>query len=354
MSPQTELPSLLAVPELLTLLAELRRAAASAQPERELTRLLAERTGGRAEIRASWGDLVAASGTGPPGAEGQSFRLVHGKRHVGGLTLWTVPEWQALGPLAAEYALLARLQTAAAGAARRRVGERTLDALLSGQGDVGTLGEEPYALAAATFTQGPGTGASARAAHAHALDVLAGAGEGYFAERGARGLCTVQGDRALWLWPAADPAREGQELFAALLASTGRAVRLGVSARHHGAELGSAFAEARQALAAVRGEAGVQVFQELDPLYALLGSGELRTLRAQVLARLAALEDSGRTEATLRAYLAHRGTLAELAEKQHLHVNTLRYRLRRAEEALGGSMDDPALLARLYLAFEAG
>ena len=33
---------------------------------------------------------------------------------------------------------------------------------------------------------------------------------------------------------------------------------------------------------------------------------------------------------------------------------TLRYRLRRAEEVLGGSLTDPALLARLYLAFGAG
>ncbi|MFC6619250.1 helix-turn-helix domain-containing protein [Deinococcus radiophilus] len=34
-----------------------------------------------------------------------------------------------------------------------------------------------------------------------------------------------------------------------------------------------------------------------------------------------------------------------------MHVNTLRYRLRRAEQALDGSLSDPALLARLYLAF---
>ncbi|CAM2775029.1 hypothetical protein DERA104750_02150 [Deinococcus radiodurans] len=98
----------------------------------------------------------------------------------------------------------------------------------------------------------------------------------------------------------------------------------------------------------------MQVFGELDPLYALLTGGALDTLRSQTLARLAALGDDGRTEATLRAYLAHRGTLNELAARQHVHVNTLRYRLRRAEEVLGGSLTDPALLARLYLAFGAG
>ena len=43
------------------------------------------------------------------------------------------------------------------------MGERTLDALLLGQGDVGTLGAEPYALAAAAFAH-----------EARKLDELAG------------------------------------------------------------------------------------------------------------------------------------------------------------------------------------
>ena len=42
----------------------------------------------------------------------------------------------------------------------------------------------------------------------------------------------------------------------------------------------------------------------------------------------------------------------ELAAQLHIHVNTLRYRLRRAEDALGAPLTDPRLLARLYLAFE--
>ncbi len=117
--------------DLLNLLTELRSAAAATQPERELVDVLARRTGGGAEIRASWGAVVAEAGE--KTGIGQSFRLQQGRRHVGRLTLWTGPEWAALGPLAADYALLSRLQSAAAGSARRRVGERTLSALLSGE-----------------------------------------------------------------------------------------------------------------------------------------------------------------------------------------------------------------------------
>lgn len=130
MSRPLSLARLLAEPGLLALLGQLRQAATGPQPERALVRQLAELTGGGAEIRASWGEVVAAAGV--QEGEGQPFPLAHGRRQVGRLTLWAPPEWTALGPLAAEYALLSRLQSAAAGAARRRVGERTLDALLSG------------------------------------------------------------------------------------------------------------------------------------------------------------------------------------------------------------------------------
>ncbi|WP_227102778.1 thiamine phosphate synthase [Deinococcus radiodurans] len=253
MSRPLSLARLLAEPGLLALLGQLRQAATGPQPERALVRQLAELTGGGAEIRASWGEVVAAAGV--QEGEGQPFPLAHGRRQVGRLTLWAPPEWTALGPLAAEYALLSRLQSAAAGAARRRVGERTLDALLSGQGDPAALGDEAYVVAVAALAQDFGSGASARAAQAHALDVLAGAGEGYLVGSGRRGLCTVQGDgtagdratgeRALWLWPAADVQREAAELYAALTESTGQPVRLRVGrSTHRPEDAARALAEA--------------------------------------------------------------------------------------------------------------
>ncbi|MFB9994628.1 PucR family transcriptional regulator [Deinococcus oregonensis] len=345
------------------LLSALRGALLQGRPEQELTALLARLTGGRAEIRASWGDVVASAGL--PTGQPLSLRLTHGGRHVGALLLDVSTEWRPILPIAAEYALLARLQSAAAGAARRRVGERTLDAVLSGQGSENAVLEgEAYAVAVAAFSNEPAPGARARTARAAALDVLAAVGEGYFFERTQRpeshpdraGLvyCTVQDTRAVWLWPTHELEREAQGLHAALTASTAQDVRLGVSGRQVGAGgARTALHEARQALAATREARGLTLFHEMDALYALLLGSALSTLRAQIQARLAVLDDDGRIEATLRSYLTHTGPLSLLAERQNLHVNTLRYRLRRAEEVLGGSLSDPQLLARLYLAFAA-
>lgn len=343
------------VAELPSLLAAFRAAATRLRPEQELVKLLVKLTGGFAEIRASWGHVVASAGR--RGDETQSFKLVHAGRHVGQLAVDFPAPWQALAPVAAEYALLARLQSAAAGAARRRVGERTLDALLDGRGQQNALGDEPFALALATLVRQPARGASAQAAHAHALDVLAGAGEGYFAERHLHGFCTVRGGAAVWLWPTQHLATEAAELYQALSASTGQDLQLGVSGLHSaltsaaqtGSEVAAAFAEAEQALETLQ-KTGVALFTALDPLHSLLQSEALFALRQQVLGQLARLADSGKVEATLRAFLTHSGTLEELAAQQRIHVNTLRYRLKLAERAVNGSLSDPATCTRLYLA----
>ncbi|OLV16032.1 PucR family transcriptional regulator [Deinococcus marmoris] len=343
-------------PGLSTLLGALRGAAMSPQPERELVELTVNWTGGFAEIRASWGDTVASAGraTGPT----ETTRLDHHERHVGTLTIALPAPWQVLIPVLAEYALLARLRSAAAGAARRRVGERMLDALLSGQEASGSDGLGPEAFALAVATLPPGTPREDQA-----LDLLAAVGEGYFSERRLVGHSTVraggQGGMAVWLWTTLDLSREARELHLSLTSSTALAVRLGISGRQAGgtremiAGIQTALAQARQALSATQRTRAYTVFHEMDALHSLISDGSLNVLAAQVNAQLDTLRDGGRTADTLRAYLAHRGTLAELALALEIHVNTLRYRLRRAEEVLGGRMGDPALLARLYLAFGA-
>lgn len=335
------------------LLGALQDAVMSPHPERSLVELVAAWTGGLAEMRASWGDLIATSGRAAGPAITQ--RLAYRERHVGALTLAAPPGWQALLPVVTPYALLARLHAAAAGAARRRVGERVLEAFLSGA-DRPELGREPFAVAVAAIAP-PGRAALGVAAREDALDVLAGVGEGYLSGRQLRGYSTVRAGQAVWLWSTLNLSSEGRELHEALVASTEQDVRVGLSARHvldaQGAAsaVQDAYAQARQALDATRSARGFTTFQGMDPLFALLSGGQLQALRAQVAAQLGALEDDGRSEATLRAYVAHSGSLAALAAAQGVHVNTVRYRLRRAEDALGARLDDPSLLARLYLAF---
>ncbi|GGO25027.1 hypothetical protein GCM10008949_14510 [Deinococcus humi] len=339
----------LSSPGVPVLLMALRNAALSPQPERELVRLAARWTGGFAEIQASWGDTVASAGRRASQSVPvqETLRLSHAGRHVGSLSVAFPSDWRGLPQVLAEYALLARLRTAAAGAARRRVGERMLDALLSGQSTEGSgLTGEAFALAVATL---PPTVPE----QAEALDLLAAVGEGYFSERRLVGHATVRAGQAVWLWTTLELSREARELHLALTASTALDVRLGVSGRHaDAAHVSQAFGEARQALSVTRQARGHSVFHELDPLHALLSEGRLDILAAQVSAQLETLRDDGRTAETLRAYLEHRGTLSELAATLDIHVNTLRYRLRRAEEVLGGRLSDPALLARLYLAFQ--
>jgi DNA-binding PucR family transcriptional regulator len=44
---------------------------------------------------------------------------------------------------------------------------------------------------------------------------------------------------------------------------------------------------------------------------------------------------------TLEQYLQRFGDVRAAADDLHIHPNTLRYRVRRAEEILGMSLDDP-------------
>ena len=64
-------------------------------------------------------------------------------------------------------------------------------------------------------------------------------------------------------------------------------------------------------------------------------------------------EERVRLLATAQAWLAAGGSAAETAQVLHCHENTVRYRLRRLEENLRGSLDDPLIVAELALALDA-
>lgn len=339
------------LPAVAELLGEVRATVSGPQAERGIALWLAAVTGGEATIRSSWGDVVAQEGQ--PGETRMETRLIHEGRPVGSLHLEAEPGWHPLFRLVAELARLARLQSAAAGAARRRVGERQFEALLAGD-TTGAPEGGPGVLAALRLERPLPRAERAREAHIHRLDVLCAVGEGYFHGRGLGCLTTVRGDKALWLWRGQHPEREARGLHAALLNATDEDVRLGVSSPQPGSgEVRAALRQALQALGEVRDPRGMASFQRLDPLQALLDSQPLQALAEQVRGRLRAEDEGGKLEDTLRHYLEHRGSLAELAGELNLHVNTLRYRLRRIEDVLEGHLSEPAFVARLYLAFHA-
>jgi DNA-binding PucR family transcriptional regulator len=55
----------------------------------------------------------------------------------------------------------------------------------------------------------------------------------------------------------------------------------------------------------------------------------------------------------LGAYFAHDLDIASTAEALHMHRNSLRYRLARAEHVLGRSLKQPSTIAAVYLALVA-
>ncbi|TSA87588.1 PucR family transcriptional regulator [Deinococcus detaillensis] len=340
------------LPAAASLLTSLAATLQSHRPERELVQWLALVTGGQAELRSSWGDTVARAGT-PSGDQHFEQRLTYEGRSIGSLHLWAGAEWPVLFGLTAEFAKLARLQAAAAGASRRRVGERVLEALLSG--DVsGASVHEPCMLAALRLAQPLPRSERSRETHIAALDILCGVGEGYFRERGLKCLTTVRGDKAIWLWDSQGAAGEAAGLLSALRAATETDFRLGVSAvQASQARASTALEQAEQALSSVRAARGLIVFERLDPLQALLDGAEAQALAGQLLAQLRGSDPGGKLEETLRRYLSFAGSLGTLATELNIHINTLRYRLSRIEEVLGGKLGEPAFVARVFLALSA-
>jgi DNA-binding PucR family transcriptional regulator len=122
-------------------------------------------------------------------------------------------------------------------------------------------------------------------------------------------------------------------------------VTVGVSAVAEGlTALGGALQEAGSArrLAALRGPAAVAVVTSDEVashelLLATVPSSVLRSFRERLLGPLQAYDDRHRAELlpTLREFLACSGSWNACAATMYVHVNTVRYRIRRIEELTG-------------------
>ncbi len=127
----------------------------------------------------------------------------------------------------------------------------------------------------------------------------------------------------------------------------GNRLALGVSLPAAGpADLRTALHEARQArvLAAHRpGRIAMLGSDEIDShalLLAAVPPDVRETFRARVLGPIFAYDAKHRTDLvpTLRAFLDTSGSWTQCAERLHLHVNTLRYRIQRIEDLTGRSL----------------
>jgi hypothetical protein len=120
---------------------------------------------------------------------------------------------------------------------------------------------------------------------------------------------------------------------------------VGVSAlAEGGTALSGAWHEAGSArrLAALRGDTAISVVTSDEVashelLLATVPASVLRSFRERLLGPLAAYDDRHRAELlwTLREFLGCSGSWNAAAAKMYVHVNTVRYRIRRIEELTG-------------------
>jgi len=168
--------------------------------------------------------------------------------------------------------------------------------------------------------------------------------------------------------PARPSAADHQALIAGLREAMDRyhqtpgvpAIVLGVSNPATGvAGLADSVAQARQAatVAAAAGRGGtVQPAEDLGMLRLLLGwygSAAFRDDAAQLLRPLLAAADGEQLLETLEAYLDSGRSPTETAARLGLHRNTVAQRIRRAEQELSVSLDDPDQRLAVHLASRA-
>ncbi|AZM59764.1 MULTISPECIES: PucR family transcriptional regulator [unclassified Streptomyces] len=247
-------------------------------------------------------------------------------------------------------------------AAEQRIGAAVLRMLLAGEPDharavagdlYGSLLDAPFRVIVAV--------ASAEA-DGDALGALAEAAESAAARAGEAVLIVPEGDRLVVL------AADGGAAVAACCdhAAAREAARkadedglvIGLSAPAGPIAASAAYKQAEQALSVARRRGRVLVEHEHMAAGSVLPLLADDAVRAFADGRLRALREHdaigrGDLVASLRAWLSRHGQWDAAAADLGVHRHTLRYRMRRVEEILGRSLDDPDVRMELWLALKA-
>ena len=361
------------------------RALDSPKPERDLLERLQQLTGGGVVLLAPWGEVLARAGDLPVKGPGdQAARLPEGRMRLGGRearVLRVVADGRLRSLLVAvgggdaglpwlELARTLLAVTALMRAAEARGEEARRGALLAewlaapqaAEGlkprlrSAGLDLDNPYAVTVAELGPRP-PAARAREGRQPALERLRSAGDELFRSSGLGALSETRGEHCLWVVAGGSPTAHAERLMHALEAAAreGEPVRLGVSLpRRDLAGIQDAYRQAVLAAQAVTGAAGIGRFDAFDPVYWVLTQqpeANLRAFRDHLVGPLQAADD-GKLWRTLTAYLSSPEDLQTLAKRLHIHVNTLRYRLKRIEALVGQPLQRPETLAQLHLAQE--
>lgn len=224
--------------------------------------------------------------------------------------------------------------------------------------DAGLPTEGRYLVAVCEAGPRHRLGRAAAARERSLLERLREAGEEYFLALGYGVLSESRAEHCLWVFGGGAPEAQAEGLLRALHGAAGEhersALRLGLSLpREDLTGVADAYHQAVLALQSVAGTGGLAWFDEFDPVYWVLKQqppGNLATLRDRLVGPVKAADDHGKLWRTLTAYLRSPSDLGALAAELHIHVNTLRYRLKRIEELVAAPLDRPETLAKLYVA----
>ncbi|MFI9027262.1 PucR family transcriptional regulator [Streptomyces sp. NPDC053560] len=266
--------------------------------------------------------------------------------------------------------------------AEQRLGAAVLRMLLAGEPDhargvagrlYGGLLDAPFRVLVARPV--PGSGGEERpAAEATAtLDALADAMESAAARSGEAVLAVPDGSRLTVLVADGGAAAEACAAHAAALEARAGAsapknvpgalrgtpgLAAGLSAPAGPAAAAAAHRQAEQAMS-VAGRRGRALVEHEDvaagSVLPLLADDAVRAFADGMLRALHDHDATGRGDlvASLRAWLSRHGQWDAAAADLGVHRHTLRYRMRRVEEILGRSLDDPDVRMELWLALKA-
>ncbi|MFD5425768.1 PucR family transcriptional regulator [Streptomyces sp. NPDC127084] len=246
-------------------------------------------------------------------------------------------------------------------AAEQRLGAAVLQLMLAGQPDharavagdlYGALLDAPFRLLIAERVGEPDPAA------APPLPALAESVESAAARSGETVLTVPEGDGRLVVL-AADGGEvlSGCESYAERKAEESGVV-IGLSGPSGPIAAAAAYKQAEQALSVARRRGRALVEHEelaAGSVLPLLADDAVRAFADGMLRALYEHDATGRGDlvASLRAWLSRHGQWDAAAADLGVHRHTLRYRMRRVEEILGRSLDDPDVRMELWLALKA-
>ncbi|WP_158703302.1 helix-turn-helix domain-containing protein [Pseudonocardia dioxanivorans] len=107
-----------------------------------------------------------------------------------------------------------------------------------------------------------------------------------------------------------------------------------------------------RALTRPEGRSPVQRFEDFTIADIAISTGNEDQLRGRARDLLAVLEENSPILETLMVYLENSLSINDTANELHIHPNSVRYRIGRAEELIGSSLRDLSTIVDIYLAVQ--